>query len=217
MAEDGDAADAGYVPVEADTPGETGPAQKKWYEEIPEIDAAAALKNSGSEESFLSVLKIYHDSYEVKSGEIRKYYEAQDWENYTIKVHALKSGSRLVGALQVGEEAEALEMAGKRSDEEFIKSHHDALMADYRAVRDALEPQFGAGEDLPEIPADTLEEAYAAMEEFSHAKDFELARMVMDSVKEYRLPEADAVRFKEIQEKLSQMDWDAILELVKNR
>ncbi|MBR4530128.1 MAG: DegV family EDD domain-containing protein [Lachnospiraceae bacterium] len=217
VAEDGDAADAGYVPVEADTPGETGPAQKKWYEEIPEIDAAAALKNSGSEESFLSVLKIYHDSYEVKSGEIRKYYEAQDWENYTIKVHALKSGSRLVGALQVGEEAEALEMAGKRSDEEFIKSHHDALMADYRAVRDALEPQFGAGEDLPEIPVDTLEEAYAAMEEFSHAKDFELARMVMDSVKEYRLPEADAARFKEIQEKLSQMDWDAILELVKNR
>ncbi|MCR5675025.1 MAG: DegV family EDD domain-containing protein [Lachnospiraceae bacterium] len=190
-------------------------AEKKWYEEIPGIDPAAALKNSGSEDAFLSVLKIYHDSFETRSKEIRDYYEAEDWENYTIKVHALKSSSRLVGAIRMGEAAEALEMAGKRSDVDFIREHHDALMKDYRTIHDELAAQYGPGDDLPEIPADTLGEAYAAIEEFSQAKDYELAKMVMDSLKEFRLPAADDERMRGIQEKLAKMDWDGILDILK--
>ena len=104
--------------------------------------AEPAVKNSGSEEAFLSVLKIYYDSYEVKSGEIQKFFDSEDWENYTIKVHALKSSSRLVGAIQLGNDAEAMEMAGKERDTGYITAHHEALMNEYRTTSSLSFPCF---------------------------------------------------------------------------
>ena len=188
--------------------------EAKWYETIPGIDAAVALKNSGSEESFLSVLGIYYESYDAKAAEIQKYFEDKDWENYTIKVHALKSSSRLVGAVALGNAAEALEMAGKNKDIDFIMEHHDSLMDGFRAIHEELTPMLGKQDDLPEIPADMLTDAYAGMSEFVHAKDYELARMVMDSVKEYKLPDEDEERFSRIGAALSKMDWDNITDIL---
>ena len=201
-----------------ETPGEAADesiSETKWYEEIPGIDPEAAVKNSGSEEAFLSVLKIYYDSYEVKSGEIQKFFDSEDWENYTIKVHALKSSSRLVGAIQLGNDAEAMEMAGKERDTGYITAHHEALMNEYRTIIDALTTELGVADDRPDIPADMLKDAYAGLSEFAEAMDYELAKMVTDSVKEYRLPEDDSERFVRLGECLSRLDWDGIKEILK--
>ncbi len=194
--------------------------QKKelqWYEKIPGIDPIVAMKNSGSEESFNSVIRIFYESYEAKSEEIQGYYDSQDWENYTIKVHALKSSSRLVGAISLGNDAEALEMAGKNNDIEYINGHHDSLIEKYHTIWEALKPIFGKQEDLPDIPADMLADAYAGLSEFVQVKDFQLAKMVMDSIKEYRLPEEDEDRFGKIGACLSQMDWDGISDILKEK
>ncbi len=189
----------------------------KWYEGVEGIDAAAAIKNSGSEDAFLSVLQIYYDSYDAKSDEIRHFYEEKDWENYTIKVHALKSSSRLVGALKLGDDAEALENAGKQQDIDFITSHHDKMMDEYRTIRDALAPTLGKQDDLPDIPTDMLADAYVGLAEFAASMDYELAKMVTDSVKEYKLPKEDEERFKQINIRLSQMDWDGIKEIINGK
>ncbi|MCR5399654.1 MAG: DegV family EDD domain-containing protein [Lachnospiraceae bacterium] len=188
--------------------------EAEWYDGLPGIDSKVAIKNSGSKEAFLSVLKIYYDTYEAKSTEIQKYYDEKDWENYTIKVHALKSSSRLVGAVALGDAAEALEVAGNKRDIEYIESHHAALMESYLNVRDALDDQYGVKDDLPDIPSDVLNDAYGGLLEFTESMDYELAKMVVDSVKEYRLPSEDAERFKKIQICLSQLDWDGIKVLI---
>ena len=187
----------------------------EWYEKIPGLDADAAVKNSGSKDAFLSVLKIYYDSYEAKVGEIRGFFDAQDWTNYTIKVHALKSSSRLVGALVLGDKAEALEMAGKQTDTEFIFANHQSLMEEYSAIHDALRSGFETEEELPEIPESMLTDAYASLSEFAQMKEFEMAKMVMDSLGEYRLPPEDEERVKQIKTCLSNMDWDKIIDLTK--
>jgi len=149
--------------------------------------------------------------------EIQDYYDHEDWENYTIKVHALKSSSRLVGALDVGNQAEALEMAGKKTDIDFITGHHDQLMKDYGDVVQALAEHFSAGEDLPDIPQDVLEDAYGGLLEFAENMDYELVKMVLDSVEEYRLPQEDRDRFDKIKTYLSQLDWDRIMEILQNK
>ncbi len=200
-----DADEASSAEAAADTVehAESEPAEKLWYESIDGIDAAAAIKNSGSKESFLSVLKIYFESYEAKADEIKNFYENEDWENYTIRVHALKSGSRLVGALKLGDDAEALEMAGKRGDIDYIKSNSDKLLDEYKGIHDALKPAYVTEEELPEVPQDMLEDAYGAMSEIVETLDYELARMVVEQLKEYKLPPEDDDRFKRIQTRLS--------------
>lgn len=188
----------------------------EWFEKIPGINAEAAIKNSGSKDAFLSVLKIYYDSYEAKSGEIQSFYENQDWDNYIIKVHALKSSSRLVGALKLGEDAEALEMAGNGKDLDYIRSHHDNMMNEYRTIKEALTPELGEAQGRPDIPPDMLADAYAGLSEFIDGMDYELARMVLDSVKEYKLPPEDEERFKGLEIYLSGMDWTGMKDILNS-
>lgn len=191
--------------------------EPEWYEMIPELDTEAAVKNSGSKEAFLSVLKIYHDSYPVKSDELKRFYDNGDWENYTVKIHALKSSSRLVGALALGDDAEKLEMAGKEGNIEYISANHAPAMEQYKSIVDSLSTEFGPKDDpgLPEIDQATLSELYEGLSEFAFAKDLELARMVITSAGEYRLPADDADRFKRLQARVEQMDWEGIIEIVK--
>ncbi len=78
------------------------------------LDIAIGLQYSaGMEEMYREFLKMYCESHEEKKTQIEGYYEAKDWENYAIKVHALKSTSLTVGGKELSEMAAALEKAGK--------------------------------------------------------------------------------------------------------
>ena len=44
--------------------------------------------------------------------------------------------------------------------------------------------------------------------------DYDLSEMVLTSMKEYSLPEADAKRFKSLGEKLLDLDWDGMKALL---
>ncbi len=200
----------------SDAQAEPAP-ELKWYENLKGIDPGTAIKNSGSEAAFRSVLQMFYESYGARSEELEDYFAASDWKNYTIKVHALKSSARLVGALDLSEEAFALEKAGKGSDIDYIIANHPQLMTEYRILVDGLSSEFGTIENLPDIPEDVLMDAYAGLYEFAQAKDFELARMVLGSVKEYRLPKEDKESFEKIQNCLSGMDWDGIIDILEKR
>ena len=191
--------------------------EAEWYEKIPGLDAKAAIKNSGSKDAFLSVLKIYYDSYQAKYDELNSYYDTEDWENYTVKIHALKSSSRLVGALELGDDAEKLEMAGKNGNIEYISANHGKAMEQYKNIVDMLSAGFGPKEDpdLSEIDQATLLELYEGLSEFAFAKDLELARMVIADAGEYRLFPEDADRFDRLNSKVEQMDWEGITEILK--
>ena len=202
------------VPVPTETPQ---PTTKEWYEEIPMLDAAIGMKNSGSKEAFLSVLKIYYDSYEIKANELEGFFANRDWENYTIKIHALKSSSRLVGAVDLGTRAEALEMAGKGNDISFIEENHEEAMKEFKEIRDALAKEFGSSDDLPPISEDKLEEAYGAITEFAGMMDYDCVKMVLDSLDEYTLPTEDKERFDKVKQLLAEMNWDGIKEEMGGR
>ena len=61
-------------------------------------------------------------------------YDSADWENYAIKVHALKSTSLTIGAEDLSAQAKELELAGKRGDAKFIQAHHSALLCAYDEI-----------------------------------------------------------------------------------
>ncbi len=67
-------------------------------------------------------------------GDIKRFYADQDWENYRIVVHSVKSTSKMIGAMDLSEQSLALEMASKDADADFIFAHHDALVEDFNKV-----------------------------------------------------------------------------------
>ena len=52
--------------------------------------------------------------------------------------------------------------------------------------------------------------ALRSLREFAAAEDYELTRMVLDSMREYHLPEGEEKRFADLRAALSRMNWEEI-------
>ena len=194
--------------------------EKKWYEGIDGIDGAAAVKNSGSEETFRSVLKLFGDSIKEKSSEIEGFYEDEKWDDYTIKVHALKSSARLVGALELAEEAQKLETAGKTGDIDYIRSNHSRLMDNYKGYQSVLSTVFSNdsaesginGDDNRPVAEDELmksvfEEIKSAAEEM----DYDRLEGIFSEMEDYRIPDVDNTLYNELKSAFDRLDYDSMV------
>ena len=89
-----------------------------------------------SMEFYKEMLEMYCDEYEDRAAKLTEALKAEDWEIYTVTVHALKSTSLNIGGEQISKAAKELEAAGKalRASEQmdesrtFIMEHHDLAM-----------------------------------------------------------------------------------------
>lgn len=184
-----------------------------------ELDTALGIHNCGSEEGYREALEIYYRTIPDKADEIERFLADGDIASYTIKVHALKSSSLIVGATELSELAKELEQAGKVGDTETIGAKTGQLLADYRHYREVLAPLFADddAEDGELIPSAVLEDAYASLAEFAETMDVDMAEMVLVSMKEYRLPEEDEAIMRDISEALLALDWEKIMTLARQK
>ncbi|HAF26465.1 MAG TPA: hybrid sensor histidine kinase/response regulator, partial [Lachnospiraceae bacterium] len=113
--------------------------------DIKEIDTDAGLNYCGDCESYLEALDMYRGSAEKKADEIKEYWAKKDIKNTTIKVHALKSASRSIGANELSEAAARLEKAGRDGDIEILDKELGDLILRYRQLAMDLEPLSEAG------------------------------------------------------------------------
>jgi len=183
------------------------------------INVSDGVKFCGSKEGFVEAAKDFYEMIPDRSGEIERLYDEGNIELYTIKVHALKSAARMVGAGELSKLAESLEDAGKSGDTEFIGAHSYELLEIYRKFTSALSffeesTDFKNGEA---IDGEMLEDAYASLAEVCEVQDYDSAEMIIDSLKEYRLPDGDAERMHSIEKSMKQLDWDEMIELIRSR
>lgn len=92
----------------------------------------------GEEDFYLEMLQTFHSQGAEKKAEIVALYEAENWTDYAIKVHALKSTSLTIGAERLSEQAKALEQAGKSGDVEYVRRNHPALLRSYEEVCESI-------------------------------------------------------------------------------
>ncbi|MCR5268428.1 MAG: DegV family EDD domain-containing protein [Lachnospiraceae bacterium] len=196
--------------------------EPRWYEKLTCIDSAVAIKNSGSEDAFRTVLKIFYDAIDEKSAEISGYYDTKNWENYTIKVHALKSSAKLIGATAFAERAQLLENAGKEKDVSYIDENHAAFMADYRNYKEALAPVFAGVQDAdakekPEADASLMESVYEGLLEAAEAMDCDAIEGILQELDDYAIPKKDTSCIETVRKCAVNYDYDGISDAVKNR
>ncbi|MBR3305648.1 MAG: response regulator [Lachnospiraceae bacterium] len=181
------------------------------------IDVNEGLKNSGTADSYVSLLKIFYDSIPQKAEEINGFYERDAVKDYTIKVHALKSSARIIGAAELGEQAQELENAGKSGDTGYIRSHHEEFMSEYLKFRELLSPLFP--EDVgnsrrPEAGADLMA---LVMEEIrTAAADMDCDRLedIFDEMGAYSIPEDSRELYEKLKAAADEYDYEKIKELL---
>lgn len=117
---------------------------------IGDLDTDSARKLLGNDTLFWKILKEYYRAIPAKSVSIKELEEREDWAAYTVEVHALKSASRQIGAINLSNMAAELERAGNELNIEKIKKNTDQMLQKYVCYIDILKPYCEEEEDTAE-------------------------------------------------------------------
>lgn len=193
------------------------PEDMLWIKEIKDISFDDGLKNSGGVASYLFGLDLFYDTIDENSKIINNAYAEGNIRLFTIKVHALKSSARIIGALKLAELSEKMETAGNNNDMDYIAGNKDTLMEEYASFKEKLGRMKKANseDDSKEmIPDDKLKDAYEALKELIPQMDYDSVEMILKSISEYSLPDKDAGFFEELGKLLKLFDWDGMEALI---
>ncbi|MCR5088254.1 MAG: response regulator, partial [Oscillospiraceae bacterium] len=106
----------------------------------------------GDEKFYDSILLEYAQNSREKLKETERLYQVEDWENYTILAHSLKSTSRMIGADALADMAAELETAAGNAEAEVIRSEHSRFLSLCCALLETIEtlPGIRSAEDREE-------------------------------------------------------------------
>ncbi|MBE7003162.1 MAG: DegV family EDD domain-containing protein [Ruminococcaceae bacterium] len=216
------------APVETPAPAKANPAaapepqpqpepEDPWLAGVNGIDHAEAMKNCGRIEILRSALELFYKKIGEDADTIESLWHGGDLQNYTIKVHALKSAARTIGALELSERAKAMEDAGKAGDTVSIDEKTPELLKLYRSYAEIFKPSFETGEEDARPPADEgmLAEAYAAISECAAMMDYDMTESVLASLDGYCLSPEDAKHVEDIRDAMMELDWERVAALCK--
>ncbi|MCH5257385.1 MAG: response regulator [Lachnospiraceae bacterium] len=105
---------------------------------IGDLDIEKGILYCGSKSAYLEILEECYIEGADERSNIEKLFEEKDWKNYTIRVHALKSTMKSIGANNLFEMAKALEEAGRNIDIDYILQNHEAVLAEHRRVMNEI-------------------------------------------------------------------------------
>ncbi len=99
------------------------------------LDIPMAVESAeGDKDCVIFLFESFRDNVDKNKTDIVSSYEKEDYANYTIFVHALKSTSKMIGAEKLSEMARKMEESGKAGEFDYIKENYDAMITEYDAV-----------------------------------------------------------------------------------
>ncbi len=217
-----------YLPKEKVLKEETPEADEErtdlpeWLFKVNELDITSGLQHCGTNDIYLDTLSIYASSVKGNADGIEAFLEADDVKNATIKIHALKSTSRMIGAVSLGDLAEKLEAAGNANDVETLKKDVPDMLKIYRTLGEELskvdegkKSQEGELDDRDSISLDELKEAYTAIREFMSVADYDSALQLIEEISMCRVPEEEQERCDALIKAADEFEYEVIVGLLK--
>ena len=195
--------------------------QNKQYlqPEIPidGLDTKTAIERLGSADLFMTVLKEYYVSIEKKADTIQEHYEAGDIHAYTVEVHALKSASRQIGAMELADTAAELEQAGNEGNTALIREKTMPMLEVYRSLKDVLRPHVpDVGEKELQPASDEL--ILPLLDKLSEALEFFDTLQIDEAVEEMSgysySDEKQQACFDKLKDAAEISDIDTIAEII---
>ena len=83
---------------------------------------------------YRTILDTYANEGSERAHRIEACFDGENWKDYGIYVHALKSSSKTIGAVRLSERAAKLEAAAKENDIETIKTDHTGVMEQFEEI-----------------------------------------------------------------------------------
>ncbi len=192
---------------------------------LSDIDISLGLKNcGGSIQDYLNVLKINYEYGSKHLNELENMLAKKDYENYTIKIHSMKSTTLGIGAVTVSNMAMEQEKAGREGEYSYIDDNFEAFRTSYSSQLVKI------GEVLRHynLLSDTQPQEYT--EEFDdrifsgillnikkHVDSFEFAEIfdILEEMKKHPLPAAYQQFFDRLSVLMDELAVDDIKKLIE--
>ena len=176
--------------------------------------ALAALGDD--EEIFAEVVNDYYLTLAGMRDSIKEFFIANDISNYVIKVHGLKSSSRLIGANDLADLSLKLEMSGRENDIDTIKAETGRLILMTCNLEEELKKIFESDDsDKPEIPADELESCKRGIIAAAADFDFDTIDELMAELDNYRMPADFSEKYNLLKRYVADVARDDIMNLLQ--
>lgn len=195
------------------------PLRLRELKEKTDLDVDYAMSLLGNEGLFWSVLNDYYNAIEKKTAKIRKFYNNEDWENYKIEVHALKSASKQIGAKELSSLAEFLERSIIEGNFEPAKRETELLLSTYHKYSDLLYPFFKDDEkeesgDKPIISFDDLTRLLDKMHNYVDELDMDGMETVMEEMSKYSFSQGEIAFYNKLKEAVEEYDVDVCRKII---
>lgn len=177
------------------------------------INIGQGIAYCGDKEGFREIIGIYYKEGLKRSRQLEQFYEEQDWKNYVITVHALKSNSRGIGANELSELALQLEMAGKENRIDYIREHHEEMLRTYELLLRLLGENDFIRQEEPEhekqeISGQSLKEQFSRLREKLDSFESEGLSELLEQLGNSRCGAEDLSKLaEEIREKVEEFDF----------
>lgn len=194
-------------------------------ETLPSVNIKKGIELSGNSiQTYLQVLKINYSYAEKNLLEIKNFLEDKDYENYTIKIHSMKSTLKGIGAESLSEKAFAQEMAGKEKRYSYIDENYEAFRVQYLQLFKDIEKvlsyyhliQKKTDEDSPlleeSIMKGILSNIRAKLDEFEFAEIFD----TLEKIDQYRKNEKQEKFFEQLRVLMDDLNVEEIYLLLDN-
>jgi len=123
--------------------------------EIDGIDVKKGIFMSGGTlKGYIEILSTFYKDGLNKIDEIKKCLEKDDYPLYTTYIHALKSASASIGALDLSEIAKSLEVAGNNRDLAYIEQYNPEFLKAFEVLLNNINKALLANKNKEQGPVD---------------------------------------------------------------
>ena len=174
------------------------------YRKIKGVNCESALEHCGEEAILKTAIGDFYDALGRNSFLISYYFKAEDWKNYTVLVHALKSSSRLIGLEQLSKDAAYLEACCDKKNYEAVKEKTGELLSLYKSYSELLAPLVSGKQEIvveKEVMSRyRFSEAVSALKECISGKDFIAAESILTAMNNFEIIAENREEFEHIKE-----------------
>ena len=165
---------------------------------------------------YLDILRTYHIDLVKMLKRIVESNKTGNIKQFVIDVHAIKSTSANVGAMELSELAKQLEFAGKEENREFIDKYINAFVEKCERMLRVLDAFWESKEDIViDEEISTLDNQWLydirqACDEMDSAKAYEL----LEKNKDKRFSQEESDLINKIKEYVNQYDYEEVVSLL---
>lgn len=181
------------------------------------ISTAEGLGFTGGKEKYVSAIQRFFKGYEANRRAVEDLLDSGDIEGYGIKVHSLKSNSRMIGASALADAFAGMEAAAKADNADLIREKNPSVLSMYADIVEVLRPigeaqAVKADGELSAVEARKIaDELLTALDDFDDELSAELAGKLMGYP--FRLTQKE--KLKEAADNIGDFMYDEAAELIR--